>query len=355
MAKLFTPLEIRNTTFKNRMAVSPMCMYSSEDGFATDFHLTHLGSRAVGGFGLIIQEATAISPEGRITYKDLGIWKDEHIAKLKEIVKYGQLQGSLMGIQLAHAGRKASHRPPFEGREFVKPDHPDGWQTVSSSNLPFQENENAPIALDKEGIQKVKDDFVAAAKRAKKINYDVLEIHAAHGYLLHQFYSPKSNNRTDQYGGSFENRIRLLLEITELVKAEWGEEKPLFVRISATDWTDGGWKIADSIKLSKKLKKLGVDLIDTSAGGNLPGIKIDVKPGYQVPFAEAIKRESEIKTGAVGLINQAQQAEDIIAQEQADLVFFGREALRNPYLPLYFAKELKQAALWTHQYRWAVG
>jgi len=355
MAKIFTPLKIRNTTFKNRMAVSPMCMYSSEDGFATDFHLTHLGSRAVGGFGLIIQEATAVSPEGRITYKDLGIWKDEHIPKLKDIVKYCQLQGSLMGIQLGHAGRKASHRPPFENRAFVKPDHPDGWQTVSSSALPFQENENAPIALDEKGIQKVKDDFVAATKRAKAIGYDVLEIHAAHGYLLHQFYSPKSNKRTDRYGGSFENRIRLLLEITELVKAEWGSGKPLFVRISATDWVDDGWKIEDSIKLSTKLKNLGVDLIDTSAGGNLPGIRIELKPGYQVPFAEIIKKEAEIKTGAVGLITQAKQAEEIIAQDQSDLVFFGREALRNPYLPLYFAKELKQEAPWTHQYFWAVG
>lgn len=355
MAKLYTPISIRNTTFKNRFALSPMCMYSAEDGFATDFHLTHLGSRAVGGFGFLLQEATAISPEGRITYRDLGLWKDDHIDKLKQIVDYVHHQESLIGIQLAHAGRKASHRPPFEGRGEIKPYQPNGWQTVSSSAIPFKKEEEFPLALDLNGIQKVKNDFVSATKRAKQIGYDVVEIHAAHGYLLHQFYSPLSNHRTDQYGGSFENRIRLLLEITELVKAEWGEEKPLFVRISATDWQADGWTIEDSINLAKELKKLGVDVIDTSTGGNNTRVHIPLKPGYQVPFAQRIRAEAFIKTGAVGLITTAQLAEEILEKEQADFVFFGRQALKDPYLPLHFAQELQHKMEWTQQYNWAVG
>lgn len=337
------------------MVVSPMCMYSAIDGFANDYHLAHLGSRAVGGFGLIMQEATAISPEGRITYKDLGIWKDEHQAKLKEIVKFCQSQGSLVGIQLAHAGRKASHRPPFEGRMEIKPDHPDGWQTVSASDIAFHKSENPPVALDLKGIEKVKKDFVNATKRAKEIGYDVVEIHAAHGYLLHQFYSPLSNKRTDQYGGSFENRIRLVSEITKLVKAEWGDEKPLFVRISATDWTENGWNIEDSIKLSIELKKLGVDLIDTSTGGNITGAKIETKPGYQVTFAEQVKQKANIKTGAVGLINTSSLSEEILQNNQADLIFYGRQALKNAYLPYLFAEELEHNMKWIHQYNWAIG
>jgi 2,4-dienoyl-CoA reductase-like NADH-dependent reductase (Old Yellow Enzyme family) len=244
-------------------------MYSSDDGFAIDFHLVHLGSRASGGFSLVFQEATAVNPEGRITYRDLGIWKDAHKDKLKQVVDFCHTQDALIGIQLAHAGRKASHLPPYEGRKEVRPEKKNGWQTVSSSALPFQKGETPPAALDEKGIQKVNDDFVAAAKRAKEIGYDVIEIHAAHGYLLHQFYSPLSNQRSDQYGGSFENRVRLLLEVTESVKSELGEEKPLFVRISATDWTEGGWTIEDSVKLAKHLKDLGVDLIDTSTGGNV--------------------------------------------------------------------------------------
>lgn len=355
MNQLFSPLYIKNTEFKNRMVVSPMCMYSAIDGFANDFHLTHLGSRAVGGFGLIMQEATAVAPEGRITYRDLGIWKDEHQAKLKEIVTYAQAQGSLMGIQLAHAGRKASHRPPFEGRGEIKPEESNGWQTFSASDLVFKTGETPPKTLDEAGIEKVKQDFIQATKRAKAIGYDVLEIHAAHGYLLHQFYSPLSNHRTDHYGGNFDNRIRLLLEITELVKAEWGEEKPLFVRISATDWREDGWNIQDSIELSKRLKELGVDLIDTSTGGNVGGVKIPLKPGYQVTFAEQIKQYANIKTGAVGLINTSALSEEILSKNQADLIFYGREALRNPYLPHQFAKEMNFRKNWTRQYDWAIG
>lgn len=355
MSQLFSPLHIRNTEFKNRMVVSPMCMYSAVDGFANDFHLTHLGSRAVGGFGMIMQEATAVSPEGRITYRDLGIWKDEHQTKLKEIVTYVQTQGSLMGIQLAHAGRKASHRPPFEGRGEIKPDESNGWQTFSASELVFKKGETPPIALDEAGIEKVKQDFVNAAKRVKTIGYDVLEIHAAHGYLLHQFYSPLSNQRKDQYGGSFENRIRLLLEVTQLVKAEWGAEKPLFVRISATDWREDGWNIKDSVELSKRLKDLGADLIDTSTGGNVSGVKIPLQAGYQVTFAEQIKQQANIQTGAVGLINSTALSEEILQKNQADLIFYGRAALRNPYLPYQFAGELNHKKHWTHQYDWAIG
>jgi len=337
------------------MAVSPMCMYSSQDGFANDFHLAHLGSRAAGGFGFIMQEATAVSPEGRITHKDLGIWKDDHIPKLKQLVDYCRSHGSLMGIQLAHAGRKASNRPPYQGRGQLNPEHPHGWQTFSASEIPFKDSEQPPVALDEQGIEKVKQDFIAATKRAKTIGYDVVEIHAAHGYLLHQFYSPESNKRKDQYGGSFENRIRLLLEITRLVKNEWGSEKPLMVRISATDWTENGWSIEDSIKLSKHLKDLGVDLIDTSAGGNMTGVRIPLSPGYQVEFAGRIKKEAEISTGAVGLITEAEQAEKILQQQQADLIFFGREALRHPYLPIKFAKDLNIKPEWIRQYEWAVG
>lgn len=355
MSILFSPLHIGKTEFKNRLAISPMCMYSATDGFATNFHLTHLGSRAVGGFGLIMQEATAVSPEGRITYKDLGIWKDEHLPKLKEIVNYVQKENALIGIQLAHAGRKASHRPPFEGRKEIKPTEENGWQTVAPSPLPFHESENPPLALDKKGIEKIKSNFVEATKRARKIGYDVVEIHAAHGYLLHEFYSPLSNKRIDEYGGSFQNRIRLLLEITELVKQEWGNEKPLFVRISATDWHEKGWKVEDSVRLAQKLKKLGVDLIDTSTGGNITDVKIPLKPGYQVQFANQIKSEVGIKTGAVGLITEAEQAEKILQKKEADLIFLGREALRNPYFPLLASKELSSNKKWPIQYNWAVG
>lgn len=355
MAQLFTPLNLKKTAFKNRLALSSMCMYSAEDGFANNFHLAHLGSRAIGGFGLLMQEATAVSPEGRITYRDLGIWKDEHQPKLKEIVDFVHSQDALIGIQLAHAGRKASHRPPFENRGEIKPGQPNGWQTVSASDMPFAKEETPPLALDEKGIQKVKNDFVLATQRAKEIGYDVVEIHAAHGYLLHQFYSPLSNHRTDEYGGSFENRIRLLLEITQLVKKEWGNEKPLFVRISATDWTEKGWTINDSIKLTQALKKMGVDLIDTSTGGNMGGAKIPLKPGYQVEFAHQIKQQAQIKTGAVGLITTAKQAEEILQQDKADLIFLGREALRNPNLPHHFAKALNHKMKWTKPYDWAVG
>lgn len=331
------------------MAVSPMCMYSSEDGFANDFHLVHLGNRALGGFGLIMQEATAVSPEGRITYQDLGIWKDEHIDKLKQIVSFCQSYDAAVGTQLAHAGRKASHLPPHQGRKEVKPNEKHGWQTVSASSLPYRKGETPPRALDEAGIQKVKDDFIEATRRAKEIGYDVAEIHAAHGYLLHQFYSPVSNHRTDKYGGSFENRIRLLLEVTRLVKQEWGDEKPLFVRISATDWTDDGWDIEDSVELAKKLKALGVDVIDASTGGNVR-TDIPTGPGYQVDFAQQIKERADIITGAVGMITTAEQSESILKNEQADFILYARKALRHPYFPLHAARTLNDEIGWPVQY-----
>lgn len=327
-----------------------MCMYSSVDGFANDFHLVHLGSRAVGGSALIIQEATAVSPEGRITHGDMGIWKDEHIEKSRQIVDFIHSQNALIGIQLAHAGRKASYQLPKDGARKIAPDGENGWQTVSASALPFREGEPAPVSMDSAAIEKVKTDYVVATRRAGKAGYDVVEIHAAHGYLFHQFYSPLANERTDEYGGSFENRIRFLLEVTEVVRKEWPMEKPLFVRISATDWTDGGWTIEDSVKLSVELKKLGVDLRDTSSGGNVPHATIPSEPGYQVQFAAQIKKEANILTGAVGQITTAEQSEEILKEGKADLILYARESLRQPYFALHAAKELNVDVDWPRQY-----
>lgn len=333
------------------MVVSPMCMYSSKNGYPNDFHLVHLGSRATGGFGLVIQEATSVSPEGRISYGDMGIWEDGHIEKLKQIVDFCHSQEALVGIQLAHAGRKGSHHLPQDGSGKIGPDEENGWQTVSASAEPFREDESVPTALDKDGIQKVKDDYISATRRAEEAGYDVVEIHAAHGYLFHQFYSPLANKRTDEYGGSFENRIRLLMEVTKEVKKEWGNKKPLFVRISATDWTDGGWTIEDSVKLSKHLKDLGVDLIDTSSGGNVAHANIPTSPGYQAGFAERIKKETGILTGAVGQITTSDLSEEILEKGMADLILYARESLRQPYLPLQFAQELIEDIEWPLQYR----
>lgn len=347
---LFSPLTIKKISLKNRIVISPMCQYSAVDGFANDWHLVHLGSRASGGVGLIIQEATAVSPEARISPADLGIWKDEHIDKLKAINRFIGSQNSIPGIQLAHAGRKASVSAPWEGNkklDFAQ----GGWQTVSASAIPYHEGEPfLPEALDQNGIQKVISDFKAATKRAVEAGYQVLEIHGAHGYLLHQFLSPLTNNRTDAYGGSFENRIRFTLEIVEAVQSEWPSDLPLFVRISATDWVEGGWSPEESVKLSEILKEKGVDLIDVSSGGLVSHQQIPLHPNYQVPFAEKIKKEANILTGAVGLITHAVQAEEILKNNQADLVLFARESLRNPNLPLAFAKDLDEDIQWPKQY-----
>lgn len=349
MSKLFTPLTIRNTTFKNRLVISSMCMYSSDDGFANDFHLVHLGSRAVGGAALIMQEATAISPEGRISSYDMGIWKDEHRDKLKQIVTFIHQQGALAGIQLAHAGRKASVARPWEGGAQISSKDGNGWTTVGPSAIAFKDGNEPPVALDAAGIEKVKDDFRLATQRAKQVGYDVVEIHAAHGYLLHQFCSPLSNKRTDAYGGSFENRIRIILEVTDIVKAEWGNDKPVFVRISATEWVDNGWTIDDSVRLANALKQRGVDLVDTSSGGNALA-SIPSTPGYQVEFAARIKKDAGVLTGAVGLITTAKQAEEILDKSQADLIFMARQSLRDPYFALHAAAEFDEPVTWPKQY-----
>ena len=346
---LFSPLSIKSITLKNRIAISPMCQYSATDGFATDWHLVHLGSRASGGAALIIQEATSVSPEGRISPEDLGLWNNEQIDKLKQITQFIISQNSVPGIQLAHAGRKASAASPWNGGRKVANEN-GGWDTVAPSAIAYHDNEKAPIALDKNGVLKVIADFKAATKRALEAGYQVVEIHAAHGYLLHQFMSPLSNLRTDEYGGSFENRIRLTLEVVEAVQSEWPENLPLFVRISASDWAEGGWNLEESIQLSKILKEKGVDLIDVSSGGAVSHQQIPLGPNYQVPFAESIKNEVGILTGAVGLITDAKQAEEIIVSGKADLVLVARESLRNPNLGLTFAHDLEANVTWPKQY-----
>lgn len=309
----------------------------------------HLGSRAVGGAALVIQEATAVSPEGRITAKDLGIYKDEHIEKLRQITDFIHAQGSVAGIQIAHAGRKASHAIPWEGGNQLRSDN-GGWKAVSASEIPFTESEEPPIALSKNDIQKVVNDFANAAARALSAGYKVLEIHAAHGYLINQFLSPFSNERNDEYGGNFENRIRLIIEIVSAVQKVWPGNLPLFVRISSTDWAEGGWDIDQSVSLSVILKRMGVDLIDCSSGGTLPNARIPLGPGYQVPFAERIKKETGILTGVVGLITTAQQAEEILQKEQADMIILAREFLRDPYFPLHAAYALGEDTKWPSQY-----
>ncbi len=349
MSKLFTPLKIKDITFKNRIAISPMCMYTANDGYANDFHLAHLGARAIGGAGLIIQEATGVSPEGRITPGDLGIWDDAHISKLREIVAFIESFGSVPGIQIAHAGRKAGCAKPWHGGHQLKPED-GGWQTFSSSHLPFNEGEQAPVALDLAGIRKVVADFGRAARRAKDAGYKVLEIHAAHGYLIHQFLSPLCNNRSDAYGGSFENRIRLILEIVDEIKARWPDHLPLFTRLSATDYIEGGWDVDQTVKLASILKNKGVDLLDSSSGGMVPYAKIPFGPGYQVHFADRIRKEARIMTGAVGMITEAQQAEEILQKEQADIILLGRQSLRDPHFPLHAAKTLGADANWPNQY-----
>jgi 2,4-dienoyl-CoA reductase-like NADH-dependent reductase (Old Yellow Enzyme family) len=349
MSLLFSALKIKNITLKNRIVVSPMCEYSSTDGFANNWHLVHLGSRAVGGAGLVITEAAAVSPEGRISVGDLGIWKDEHITKLKEITSFIHDNNSIAGIQLAHAGRKASFDIPWENPKQLD-DQNGGWPTVAPSADPFNPNDKLPIALDAVGIEKVKNDFKFAAERALKAGFDVIEIHAAHGYLFHQFLSPISNKRTDQYGGSFENRIRLLIETIGIMQEVWPKDNPLFVRISATDWAEGGWTATESVQLSALLKEKGVDVIDTSSGGLTLTQNIPLFAGYQVQFASAIKKEAGIVTGAVGLITEAQQAEEILQNGDADLIFIARELLRDPYFPLHAATILNDDIKWPSQY-----
>lgn len=350
MSILLSPYKLRELVFKNRIVISPMCQYSSTDGFANDWHLVHLGARAIGGAALVMQEATAISPEARISYGDLGIWKDDHISKLKQINDFIHSQHAHSAIQLAHAGRKASTRKYWEGKGQIAPNQENGWQSVSSGNIPFYETDHPPKSLTKDEIKKVIGDFVDATKRSIAAGYDVVEIHAAHGYLLHQFYSPLCNNRTDEYGGSFESRIRIVIEVCEAVRKVWPQERPLFVRISATDWIEGGWTIDDSVQLAIRLKNLGVDLIDCSTAGNTPHLKIQTGPGYQVPFAATIKREAHIPTGAIGMITTPVQAETILNNGYSDLILIARESLRDPNFPLRAAFELDDEINWPVQY-----
>ena len=353
-AHLFSPVSFRGVTLSNRIAVSPMCEYSSEDGFANDWHLVHLGSRAIGGAGLVMTEAAGVTAEGRITPFDLGIWKDEHIAMLKHIVEFLHAHGSHAGIQLAHAGRKASMSRPWETGpqgEHRLASSEGGWEAVvAPSAIPFDGAYAQPHELDLAGIDAIVHAFIAATRRAIEAGFDVVEIHAAHGYLLHEFLSPLSNQRTDEYGGSFENRARMLLLVVDAVRREWPEELPLFVRISATDWAEGGWTVDESVLLASLLRDKGVDLVDVSSGGLVPRANIQVGPGYQVPFAERIRRESRIATGAVGMITSPQQADQIIRNGQADVVLLAREMLRDPYWPLHAAEALRQPMPWPAQY-----
>lgn len=349
MSLLFQPISIKNISFKNRIVVSPMCQYSAKDGFANDWHLVHLGSRAVGGAGLVFTEAAAVSAEGRISPADIGIWKDEHIPMLQRITTFIEQQGAVPGIQLAHAGRKAGCRAPWEGGMQI-PIAEGGWPVLAPSNIPFKETTLPVLGLTPVQIQELLQQFKMATKRALTAGFKVVEIHAAHGYLIHQFLSPMSNQRTDEYGGCFENRIRFLLEVVQAVQEEWPSDFPLFVRISATDWHEQGWHLEDSVALAKHLKQLGVDVIDCSSGGNISHVQIPVGPGYQVPFAAAIKKETGMLTGAVGLITMAAQANEILEQQFADFIFIAREFLRNPYFPMHAAKVLHENTVWPKQY-----
>lgn len=333
MSRLFDPLTQRDVTFRNRIMVSPMCQYSSRDGVPDDWHLVHLGSRAVGGAAAVIAEATAVSPEGRISPADTGLWNDVQAQAWAPIVRFIDGQGAVAGVQLAHAGRKASTDAPWRGGGAVAPEQ-GGWTPVAPSALAFDADSPVPDALDAAGIAKVIEDFVAATRRALDAGFQLVELHAAHGYLLHQFLSPLSNRRNDDYGGSFDNRIRLVLEVIDAVRAIWPERLPLWLRISATDWVDGqGWDIEQSIALARLVGERGVDLIDVSSGGAVANAKIPLQPGYQVPFACRIRREAGIATGAVGLLTAPDQVERIITENEADVVLLARELLRDPYFP----------------------
>ena len=350
MAILFEPIEINpNLYLKNRIIMSPMCQYSAIDGFPNNWHYVHYITRAVGGVGAIVQEATAVSPEGRISYGDLGIWNDDQMEAYVDMVDEIKKYNCVPGIQLAHAGRKASCGKPWIDYHQIKPNEVNGWKTVSSSDLPFYEEDIPPHSLSIEEIQKVIADFRNAAERSIKAGFEILEIHAAHGYLIHQFYSPLINQRTDQYGGSFENRIRILIEIIDAIKPII-KEQSLWVRISATDWADGGWTVEDSKKLAKVLELKGVDVIDVSTGGGVSHQKIEVKKEYQIPFASAIKADTNMQVGAVGLIETASEAEEILQKEKADLIFIGRELLRNPYFAMNASVELNEEVKWPNQY-----
>ncbi len=342
MPHLFEPLTVRGVTLRNRIGVSPMCMYSYEDGMVNDWQLVHQGARAAGGAGLIIAEATAVERRGRITPADAGLWSDAHVEPLRRVTRFVRQYGAVPGIQIAHAGRKASCQRPWDGGKPFAAGAPRGWQVVGASPIPFDAGYQIPHELSQPEILEIEVAFIAAAKRALEAGYEWLEIHAAHGYLFHGFYSPLSNRRTDGYGGSFEGRIRFLLETTRGVREAWPERLPLSVRISGTDWTEGGWTIEESVELARHLKSLGVDLIDCSSSGNVANAKVPLSPGYQVHVAEAVKQGAGILTAAVGLINTPAQADGIVRGGCADLVMLGRAMLRDPYWALHAAQELNQ-------------
>src|ERR1700683_2605563 len=349
MPNLFEPLQIREVGFLNRIAVSSMCQYSSVDGFANDWHLVHLGSRAVGGASLVMTEACAVLPEGRISPEDLGIYKDEHVPALAHIAEFIRAQGAVPGIQLAHAGRKASLPPPWEPQNALT-DEAGGWTPVAPSPVSFNETYRVPEELSLDGIRAAIEGFAAAAGRALAAGFQVIELHAAHGYLIHQFLSPLSNWRKDAYGGELENRTRFVVEVAKAVRRVWPASLPLFTRISATDWVDGGWDIDQSSQLAGQLKNVGVDLVDCSSGGLVPYAKIEPRPGYQVDFARRIKEETGILTGAVGLISERTQADEIVSLGKADMIFMAREFLRHPYWPLAAARDFGFSVDWPIQY-----
>lgn len=350
MSRLFTPLTLRSITLPNRIGVAPMCTYSAAaDGLATDWHLAHLGTRASGGAGLIIQEATAVLPEGRISPQDLGLWSDAQIAPLARITRLLRQEGSVPGIQLAHAGRKASTWPHGRHPGSMPVEH-GGWPTVAPSALAFSDQFSTPLELDQAGIDRIIAAFAAAAQRALAAGYQIVEIHAAHGYLLHQFLSPLSNQRTDQYGGNFANRIRLTREVVQAVRQVWPDHLPLLVRVSATDWVEGGWNADETVALARELRADGVDLVDVSTGGLAANAVIPLAPNYQVPFAARVRQEAGIPSSAVGLITEAAQAEAILEAGQADLILLARELLRNPYWPLQAAQALGEHASWPQAY-----
>jgi 2,4-dienoyl-CoA reductase-like NADH-dependent reductase (Old Yellow Enzyme family) len=351
---LLSPLTVRGITLCNRVVMSPMCQYVAAEGLASDWHLVHLGSRAVGGVALVMVEATAVTPDGRISPGDMGIWGEQHVAPLARIARFVHSQGAVAGIQLAHAGRKASCEPPWKGGARLTTPEAGGWTVVGPSAIPFNEGDPPPVPLDEAGLDGIVAAFEAAAQRALAAGFGVIEIHAAHGYLLHEFLSPLSNRRTDRYGGSLENRMRLPLRVAERLRQRVPEDRPLFVRISATDWADGGWDVEQSVVLARHLNELGVDLIDVSSGALVPKARIPVGKGYQVPFARKIRHEAGIMTGAVGLITEARQANEIVTSGDADLVFLARELLREPYWTLNAQQELGVEPSWPTPYGYAV-
>jgi len=348
MPHLYEPFALRTLTLANRILVSPMCQYSSVDGFSNDWHFVHLGSRAAGGPALVFTEASAVTADGRISPRDLGVYRDDHVEGLARIVDFIHTQRTLAGMQLAHSGRKGSTAPPWEGGRAIPPSS-GGWHPVGPTEQPFSAGYPVPRSLSVEEIAGIVDAFRQAAGRALAAGFDVIEVHAAHGYLIHEFLSPLVNTRTDEYGGSYDNRVRLCLEVVRAVRGVW-HERPIFVRISCTDWKEGGWDIEQSVELARRLRALGVDLIDCSSGGAVPDAVIPVAPGYQVGFAERIRGDAGVATGAVGLITEPRQADDIIRENRADCVLLARELLRDPYWPLRAARELGAVVPWPVQY-----